>query len=359
MKKSKATTWERAAYWLIGIGLGLVLILTVLFLSSTTPLRWSATLDTNVWNNYGTILSGTVGIIFSMVGVVFLIVNLREQRLNGARQQIESRFFQLLQIHRSNVAEMQSKGQTAHAVFIAIKDEMRDVHEEIDKRSTHPTLPSSIHPDEPRYFGDSDAINTAWLIVYFGLDNSSSIHLNDLIKKVVADPTGQGEVFAAIDRLKTNPKADNTLSQTCGNKRAATRYKQYDGHQSRLGHYFRHLYQTVRYIDEQPTSLLSYTEKYDYIKTLRAQLSTHEQAIFFYNSLSELGKAWEKGEADPNCQLITKYNLIKNLPANFTAGLQPYAAEAYPNIHYEHQSVEPPARAALVEGYEKQRIKNR
>lgn len=52
-------------------------------------------------------------------------------------------------------------------------------------------------------------------------------------------------------------------------------------------------------------------DKYEYIKTIRAQLSTHEQALFLLNSLTPAGKNWWDEE------LITNYRLVKNLPPEF------------------------------------------
>src|SRR5690606_14384085 len=95
--------------------------------------------------------------------------------------------------------------------------------------------------------------------------------------------------------------------------------KYYGGHQYKLGHYFRHLFQTVKYIDEK--TILNYDEKYDYMKTLRAQLSTIEQYIVFFNSLSFMGRAWEFDNIVDDTSnkhrdkwLITKYNFLKNIP---------------------------------------------
>ncbi|MCX3264224.1 putative phage abortive infection protein [Pedobacter agri] len=119
------------------------------------------------------------------------------------------------------------------------------------------------------------------------------------------------------------------------------RYKKYyEGHQSRLGHYFRHLYQTVKYINNQEK--ISYKRKYEYIKVLRAQLSNYEQAILFLNSLSSLGQNWEMHpeinselttNGKVNFELITKYNLIKNLPGETIYGI-PFK-RFYPNVQYE------------------------
>lgn len=95
-------------------------------------------------------------------------------------------------------------------------------------------------------------------------------------------------------------------------------FKYYGGHQFRLGHYFRHLYQTVTFIND--IKFLNYDEKYSKIKLLRGQLSTFEQSMIFLNSVSVLGRLWElenrenaSQSIEPNYQLITKYNFIKNI----------------------------------------------
>jgi hypothetical protein len=120
--------------------------------------------------------------------------------------------------------------------------------------------------------------------------------------------------------------------------------KYYGGHQFRLGHYYRHLYQTVKFVDRQKT--LTEDEKYSYIKILRAQLSTYEQALLFFNSLSSLGLIWELNPDMDNHKLgvpvkqsrnerrlITKYNLIKNLPTDELYGIS--IKQFYPNVKYE------------------------
>jgi hypothetical protein len=115
--------------------------------------------------------------------------------------------------------------------------------------------------------------------------------------------------------------------------------KYYGGHQFRLGHYFRHIYQSVKYIDKE--ALLTYEDKYAYIKILRGQLSNYEQIMFFLNSLSEIGRTWEfekKNKPEKaikiNKQLITKYNLIKNIPTEIIVD-EIKLTDYYPNVEYE------------------------
>jgi hypothetical protein len=109
-------------------------------------------------------------------------------------------------------------------------------------------------------------------------------------------------------------------------------YKVLEGHQSRLSHYYRHLFQTVKYVNEKKG--LDYKRKYAYVKILRAQLSTHEQALLFFNSLSEMGMPWErKAGLSDDQKLITKYNLIKNIPTGFITAIN--VRTYYPNVYYE------------------------
>lgn len=114
--------------------------------------------------------------------------------------------------------------------------------------------------------------------------------------------------------------------------------KYYGGHQFRLGHYFRHLYQTISFIDSSKE--LSSNEMYGYIRHLRGQLSTAEQILIFLNSLSQLGRIWEleekkHGSAMPDGkQLITKYMIIKNIP-NDVIFADIRISDYYPNVVFE------------------------
>lgn len=84
-------------------------------------------------------------------------------------------------------------------------------------------------------------------------------------------------------------------------------YVPLQGHESRLGHYYRHLYQMVWYVDEQGSQI----DKYEFVKIIRAQLSTHEQALLLLNSLTPIGNDWwEK-------KLIVTYRMVQNLPLTF------------------------------------------
>lgn len=326
---------------LIFFGIALIAIFTFLFVFNSTKLTLGP-IDTEVWSHYAGVISGIVGTTFSLVGVLFLIINLSEQRRISSRQQVETRFFELVQLHRDNVKEFESKGKTGRTVFIEIKDEFHELFDLVQKSYTYKDSSKSITEWE------KDCVQISYLITFFGVNNSSTNYLKRLVREIITAPQSQSKFERfCLNRLIKRHQQQKKKNEQNRNKS----YLEYDGHQSRLGHYFRHLFQTVTYINEQPTTLFSYWDKYAYIKTLRAQLSTHEQALFLYNSISPLGYPWELDPeiADENRKLITKYNLVKNLPEGFTRDINPKTY--FPDIFFEFDKTKTENRKQLEKKY--------
>lgn len=74
--------------------------------------------------------------------------------------------------------------------------------------------------------------------------------------------------------------------------------------QNEIGHYFRNLYNIIKFVDKSEVP-----DKKTYTNMIRAQLSSYELALIFYNCLSSLGNEKFK-------PLIEKYSLLKTLPDN-------------------------------------------
>ncbi|WP_316848967.1 putative phage abortive infection protein [Pedobacter agri] len=178
-----------------------------------------------------------------------------------------------------------------------------------------------------------------WKKVLHKIDNINILIwfvLDKLEDKKVREEVSQHPFFADMEFLHTNSVDENTY---------------YRGYHYYLGHYFRHLFQVVKYIDDQ--SILDYKAKYEYVKTLRSQLSVIEQYIIFYNSLSFMGREWELNHliiedtiGYINKQFITKYNFIKNIPDTKVFLLDLEITDFYPDVHFEFEK-EPDSRAAF------------
>jgi hypothetical protein len=79
----------------------------------------------------------------------------------------------------------------------------------------------------------------------------------------------------------------------------------YDRHHDTLGHYFRTLYHLFTFIDK---SILKEEDKAIYANIARAQLSTYELCLLFYNGASKHGERFKP--------LLEKYGILKHVYEN-------------------------------------------
>jgi hypothetical protein len=348
----------------------------------------------------GDFIGGVVGTIFSLAGFIILIVTLSEQTKASYIEQFESKFFELLKIHRENVAEIEVKrsaedeekhlnefhfkGRQAFKIilddFITCRNELKqyfmkfetvEIYEpaylkelsgQLDVPATHIRLRSIAK------------VNISYCIIFYGVSQIGFEILEKLFKnkyresfylnllryasmkpilnsKYWADWKRFRQIDKVVDRITTMNEIFHLRKKHSIHHRLKNQFyydnryiKFYGGHQHRLGHYYRHLFQTFKFINDQKQ--LTPGKKYFYAKTLRAQLSTYEQALLFVNSLSILGMPWELGakyqksdfdfinkKRQADNRLITKYNLIKNLPGEHILGIN--YAHYYPKVDYE------------------------
>ncbi|MBK9624513.1 MAG: putative phage abortive infection protein [Rhodocyclaceae bacterium] len=91
-----------------------------------------------------------------------------------------------------------------------------------------------------------------------------------------------------------------------GEEKPKSRVEDYDRffkiYHDTIGHYFRNIYQILKFVD---SSLID--DKRFYTNLLRAQLSSYELGLLFYNCLSGLGSEKFK-------PLIEKYSFLEHLP---------------------------------------------
>jgi len=331
--------------------------------------------------------------------------DIKEERLDKQKEGIEDRFFELIKLHRDNVNEitftyyepkknssgaLEIKEFTAanRKVFKLILDQFEQLHSEVSflitgKLETDIYLPNyredlyknKTFTSRPFSLVNYAVVDILYLIIFFGLDKKGRRTIeNFLIDRYNADFYEPILHWASLKPVKESDFWDNWIwfNQMKIHNGFVKRteidksefisetqiwsdhwddeyqkkyylntgyYKYYGGHQFRLGHYFRHLFQTITYINEQ--KLLTYNDKYSYIRVLRGQLSTHEQIIYFLNSVSILGRITElelrnspHKAIDLNQRLITKYKLIRNIPNDIIID-SIKVSSFYPDIDYE------------------------
>ena len=328
---NKIKKYEKYANWLIVGGLVILGSSTLLFLFKTTVLNFGLEIDSNIFDHFGSFIGGLLGAFFSLAGVYLLILNLKSQEIDIQKQQIENRFFELIKIHRENCNEIKVQDKEGREVFKWLQKEFYKCYE----------IAKSVSDKSENKFSEREIINIAYISFFFGAvgEYSSKTVKSNLASVEEKDSSFLKELLTEFENQKEPLKQKGNFP-----------YKLFDGHQFRLGHYYRHLYQTVKYINEQPNHILNYEAKYQYIKTLRAQLSTQEQVLLFFNSLSKLGKNWEMDNLlTENGKLITKYNFIKNIPEGYVSyfALKNY----FPDVKYEGQEENTDSKKEKIKQY--------
>lgn len=329
---------------LLIIGCVSTIILTYIFLTRQF-INQNNEIDPSIWGQYGDIIGGVIGTIFSLVGVLLLVETLR----GGEKNQVENRIFELIKFHKENINEISNDYEGGRMLFKNIVEEI----EKLQKKVCDCECILMTEKVIEEKFDDLDKLNVAYLIAFFGLD----IENNEELKNKVCSFTDCDTLMKKA--LECIPKMKGEFDQKNPN------YNIHIGYQFILGHYFRHIFQTVTYVNKKKG--ISFKEKYFYIKTLRAQLSTYEQILFYYNSVSTLGRIWELDICNKNYsedelkvynlftkipfigkyikkkfdysnynkKLITKFNLIKNIPTGLCA-VEP--SILYPNVTFEGQT---------------------
>ncbi|MBY0244659.1 MAG: putative phage abortive infection protein [Sphingobacteriaceae bacterium] len=270
------------------------------------------------YGNYGCYLSGILGFILVFLGYKTITA----QRDLNEQQKIESTFMTMLDIVRKNSDNIHSKGKAGRYIFILINKEFNGLIKEF-----YDILLNVCNEDSKK------VINIIWVILFYGLSDEIWPFLEEKINSIDKEILKNEHFRVKIDDLRKNHRTifENNDKYRNKDKSASPKFLQwlkFDGYQNQLGHYYQHLYQTVTFIDTR--KVLTYDQKKEYIKTVRAQLSVYELILFYYNTLSDLGKAWEDNEKDLNLQLVTKYRLLKNIPLRYMAG----DIEMSPEIFY-------------------------
>lgn len=241
---------------------------------------------------FGDFVGGYIGTAFVLVSVVLLFATLRRQQQQARHENFETRYFQMLALHRANVAEMQLEEESGRKVFVALLKEFRAILDTVDRVAQR----SKKQPP----LTERQRLHVAYYCLYFGVGPNSSRMLNQLLGSFDQD---------FVKNLESD--LDHESVRNFARTHFNVKHRPFEGHQWRLGHYYRHMFQLVQFVHKQPTYTLSTIEKYDYIRTVRAQLSTHEQALLLLNSLAPIGQLWWREG------LMVDYKMVKNLPPDF------------------------------------------
>lgn len=346
---------------------GIAALWAVVSLVNQTGWEWDV--DSSHIDHIGSYFSGLVGI----VSIYYLYRTLSSQSISFRMSSFESRFVKMIELQRDKTKQLSVpytakdkdgnglrpvlKGQDAISYFLSLYSEalslVSDQFTEVQIRNLYRV--QSVYLADCRIWGgaklkDRTLSNIAYLITFIGVTKAGV----ELLKNKYFTKYDEGSIntLLRVFQLKLAGANDNGGGHAMQEaQRVENEEKKFVGFQQEFGNYFRQLFQIVNHVNSQ--EWLKYGDKYGYVKMLRSQLSNQEEVLLFYNSISDVGMAWEyenkgRDEQDENLQLITKYNILKNIPHNTTV---PKVEDYYPLISYEDSITEGETRKMLEKGY--------
>lgn len=264
-----------------------------------------------------------------------------KQREDIATERMEAKYYKMLDIYTEMTKSLTVHGIRGKEAFAELVGEFTYTYYTLD-------FIFSAVISKPDYLKNkSDALRT--VVDYFNSETKKKdAFLTNLAynlffygKHYTIVDLEHGEITAIGEEIKriafshnyqngTKPYSDYVKSEDFRVKGLMSSYNSvlYEGHSDILGHYFRHLFQMVKYVASMNDDLVDETGKYAYVKLLRSQMSDYEQILLYFNSLSGQGRAWntKHGERFPeDAGYISRFRMIKNIPPNFPMfGILPY-----------------------------------
>ena len=278
----KVKTYTNLAWFFIGLG----------FLIAVVGLGIYVCIETTSFNLnlLGDFYGGSVASLWSLAGLFLIYVAFLGQKQQLLNQQMEIMYSQL----EVKYTRLELEGQ---------KQEMIEQNKTLRQQKFDNTFFQLLS-------NHSTIVNSMDLRKYGGKEVFAEGRdcFNTFYQKL------EHYIKTKNKKIKLDPKKEDLESTI------ESYHLFYERDQNNLGHYFRNLYHIIKFIDNSDIK-----KNKTYTNFVRAQLSSHELVLIFYNCLSSNGKEKFK-------PLIEKYALLKNMNTSLVfnqSHLNEYKKSAY------------------------------
>lgn len=248
-----------------------------------------------IGDSIGGILNPVIGLLVSILTfLAFYMQKIANDEIKDQFkiQQFESQFYEMLRLHKENVNEIEIK--TVDKDLLGGRQVFYEMKKELEILLTF----TKDYFQKPL---DNELFIYAYEKFFWGFNNEIKISKIPLTDTNFDENSFESE----LNKLKKLEKTQTSFDAEILKNNLKIPFL--EGHHSYLGHYYRHLFYTVKFVVSK--KFLSRELKLNYLRTLRAQLSNYEQIMLYYNWLSEYGNAWENKDNN----FLTEYKMIHNL----------------------------------------------
>lgn len=322
---------------LVLVGVGVLLVILCLPYLLTRPGIVDFSNTGQIGDTIGGIISPFVAIIAAVLTFVAFYVQYQanmDQRRDISKERAENEYFELIKIYSDLSSELCVHGYRGKAAFAELAGEWTYTYHFLlaifnERVASSPSQYSNQADIEfvkelknnPEKKCDY-IMKLAYNLYFYGrryivLNFSKSCETNiaETIKKIAFQYStidASGKTFT--DYLYSESHAVKVGNIDC-------KFPLFEGHSHELGHYYRHIFHAVKFVSGLGDDLMSETNKYEMVKMLRAQFSDFEEVMLYYNSVSNVGEAWNRKnineEFPRNLGYIARYRMIKNFPPTY------------------------------------------
>jgi hypothetical protein len=205
--------WKRNAVEILIFFVGITTI-NLIFIAKAY--RETNTVNPETAGQLGSFVGGYIGTTFALVSVLLLFKTLKNQREASSIEKFETKYFELVRLHRENVDELSIGKDKGRKVFVLLIREFRSILE----------IVKQIALKHKQEVASIKLLEIAYYVLFYGVGPNSSrmlkISLNQFDKPFI----NELEEYLNFKNTKEKAKEEKNL-----------KYIPFEGHQSRLGHY--------------------------------------------------------------------------------------------------------------------------
>lgn len=242
-------------------------------------------------SEFGSFFGGYVGVMFSILSTLLLIYTIIDQFIERQKRWATDNFYRMLEFHNDMVKQLsvahikttkkeRSNGRRAFVVFKIQIDRLL-------------VLIEGLNTGEKWDLNKDQILRIVYMIFYYGIGRQRIEFLQDKIKEDIDPDLLKKILDKIVDEIE----------------KEELKWKLGRANQTSLSSYFLNMYNLIKLIDND--KYLSKQEKKDLITIYRAQLSSPELYVLFFNLRSYFGKKWN------NKGYVERYELLKHIPKNY------------------------------------------
>ncbi|MBW1294969.1 putative phage abortive infection protein [Aquimarina litoralis] len=275
---------EKTSKILMWIGIAIFFLGIVLFFWNDTLFETNRQIKSDKVAHFGDFVGGLIGSLWALAGVILFYVALREQRADiETNRDVLKTQVEALEKQIEEFELQRQELELTRQVFT----EQRDTLKLQQFESTFFSLLNLHHQ----------------IVDGIDIDTTKGGSLYDFKKEKDVTLTGR-DCFQYFFQEFEEMYASRYDEKNELDRIQKSYIDFYVNHQTDLGHYFRNLYNILKFVHKKNPG-----DNFFYANLLRAQLSSSELLMLFYNCLSKFGNRKFK-------PLIEEYHFLQNMPKN-------------------------------------------